>query len=108
MLVEKIQEESQPTRLQILFKEFSDGHFHDVAQDDASDPAAVTSAAKKLKREEKALLSVDLDFVRPYECFNTVPSSSVNTMIVVPNNNVRMSEDLKQAAQQLRRGETVI
>lgn len=108
MPVENVQEVSQPTRLQILFKEFSDGRFHDVAEVDASDPAAVMSAAKELKREDRALLSVDLDFVRPDECFDTALSSGANAIIVVPNNNVRMSEDLKQAARQLRRGDTMI
>lgn len=102
--LEKLHEEPQPSRPLILFREFSGDGFRIVEQVDADQPDMVASVARELKRKGKALLSVDLDHIQPGECFKAARASGTNAIIVLPSDNVTVSQDLRSAVGQLPRG----
>jgi hypothetical protein len=57
------------------------------------------ATAKGFMRKDKSLLSVELCFLLPRECFEAALASGINIIVILPRNDIRMTPALKKAVQ---------
>jgi hypothetical protein len=87
----------------IQFKKFEGGTFHTVKEVNIEDPVAVEATAKAFMRDSKMkLYSVGLHPIHPDECLEVAVLSGVNSVILLPEDNLEISIELRRAACRLR------
>ena len=59
-------------------------------------------AGRELTNQKMMLLSVDLGFISPEQCFETALVSDLHTIFTLPANDLKIPPELEKAVQQLR------
>ncbi|KAM4067507.1 hypothetical protein HRG_001418 [Hirsutella rhossiliensis] len=102
-MTEENQLQVQQCTVQVAFKTFKEGIFITVTKVDAGDPRAIAATARALIRDEgMKLFSVTLQPITVEKCFEEAIDSGLNTIIVLPANDLEMSVALRRAAGRLR------